>query len=120
MSAVKKSRPDEENKLRTQLKLELERSILVEPADRDFWLANLADMPLPVVKNLLNILVTKNAQIDSYIETALSQDTSQEHLKALRSQVAAIKKQAYKLEEKGVSRGEEGEEEKLLQQLEDL
>lgn len=120
MSPAKKTSSKSEKKLRDQLKTELERSVLVEPTDREYWLSELDNLPMPIVNNLLKILTPRNAQIDSYVETALSQDQNQEHLKALRQQVATIKKQAYKLEEKGVSRGEAGEEEELLQQLEDL
>jgi len=56
----------------------------VEPTDRDFWLANLKAIPLQSVKNLLNILVNRNVQVDAFVETALAQDKNQEHLTALR------------------------------------
>lgn len=104
-------------KLRKELEEELKRSLLLEEADRQFWLDNLATLPLPLVQKLLSILAPRNAQVDGFIETALSQDSKQEHLTSLRHQVAAYKKQAYRLEEKGLAGSERQEEERLLEQL---
>jgi hypothetical protein len=104
-------------KMREQLREELKRSLLLEEADRQFWLDNLATLPLPLVQNLLAILVPRNARVDGFIETALAQDGKQEHLTSLRRQVAAYKKQAYRLEEKGQAGSEREEEERLLEQL---
>lgn len=118
--ATSKDNPVQKNPedlLREQLKNELERSILVEPTDRDFWLANLKAIPLQSVKNLLNILVNRNVQVDAFVETALAQDKNQEHLTALRKKITDIKKSAYKLEEKGESKSEKKQEEDLLRQL---
>jgi len=108
------------SKTREKLRQELERSLLIEPADQDFWLANVDNMPLAIVRNLLKILSPKNAQVDSYIETALAQDQNGEHLKALQSQIAAIKKQAFQKEENQTAQKEERQSEELLEELNHL
>lgn len=106
-------------KLRQQLRDELTRSILVTDADRQYWLDNLDTLPLPIIQNLLAILPPRNAQVDGFIETALAQDQKQEHLTSLRRQVAAHKKQAYRLEEKGHVADQRQKEEELLRQLDE-
>ena len=108
------------SKTREKLRQELERSILVEANDREYWLANVDTVPMPIVRNLLKILTPKNALVDSYLETALAQDKNEEHLKALRSQVATIKKQAFQQEETKVTQKEEHQTEELLEELQNL
>jgi hypothetical protein len=104
-------------KLKLQLKTELERSILLEPEDRNFWLENLATLPLNTVQNLLNILHPKNELVDSYIDAALSQDVNQEHLKALQNKIKKIKQEAFKIEEKSETKSEQQTGEDLLGKL---
>jgi hypothetical protein len=111
---------NQDAELKKQLKSELERSILIDEEDRKLWLSNLDTLPLPIVRNLLKTLVPGNAQVDSYIETALARDQNQEHLLALRKQVAAIKKQAFKLEEKGTVKSEKEQGEELLKKLDQV
>jgi hypothetical protein len=103
--------------LKMQLKNELERSILVDQEDRDFWLAQLPTLNLVTVQHLLDTLTPSNAIVDSYVDTALAQDENQEHLIALKAKFANIKKEALRIEEKSQNKGESAEEEKLLEEL---
>lgn len=112
--------PDRLEELKIQLRKELERSIIIEPADRQFWLSNLDTLPLPTIQNLLKILRPKNDAVESMMETALAQDKNEEHLKALRTEVARIKQNAFQLEEKSEHQTEEKAEEELLKQLDDV
>jgi len=107
------------DELKLQVKRELERSILITPEDREFWLSNLETLPIHTLQNLIKILKPKNDATDEMIETALSQDKAEEHLNALRADVARIKQHARGLEEKSGKKSEEKEEEELLKQLDD-
>ncbi|MCC6643916.1 hypothetical protein IT411_04160 [Candidatus Peregrinibacteria bacterium] len=105
--------------LRLQLKNELERSILVDPEDRDFWLAQLPQLPATTIQNLLDSLTPANTTVDSYVDAALAQDQNQEHLITLKAKFARIKKEALTIEEKSRSKSESSETEELLKQLDD-
>ncbi len=112
----------EDNKidLQNQVKKELEESLIIEDSERQFWLQNLLVLPEQTLKDLLQILKPKNEAINEMIETALSQDQNQEHLKALRQDISKIKAEAFKIEEKGASSQEETVQAKLLEELENL
>ncbi len=110
---------DQLEELKIQLRHELEKSLLIDPEDRQFWLSNLETLPIPTVQNLLKIIQPKNAATDQMIETALAQDTDQEHLKTLQAQVIRIKQKARGLEEKSGRKKEELQGEELLKQLDE-
>lgn len=108
------------NELKLQLKNELERSILVDPEDRDFWLSQIPNLNLATVQSLLDTLAPANATVDSYVDAALSQDQNQEHLIALKAKFANIKKEALHIEEKSQSKGESAQSEELLKKLDQI
>lgn len=103
--------------LQLQLKTEIEHSILLEPADRQFWLENLPSLPLPILQNVLDSLKSKNQQVDTYINLALAQDQNQEHLKSLKAEVKKIKQNTFKIEEKAETPAQQKTAEKLLDSL---
>ncbi len=105
--------------LRTQLKTELEKSFIIDQADKDFWLSNLDQLPLPTIQNLLDKIAPKNALVDNYIDTALSQDQNQEHVKALKADLNRIKQHAFQLEEGSQSGEKQAQEEELLKKLDE-
>ena len=113
-------RPDRLSELKTQLQIELERSVLLEESDRTYWLLALPNLPLTAVQNLLEILRTKNQQVDQYIDKALSADEHQEHLAKLRADIARIKQGAFKIEEKSQSGQQTQQQEDLLKELDQL
>lgn len=106
--------------LKLQLKAELERSILLDPPDRSFWLISLPTLSITTVQNLLDALRPKNQLVDSYIDAALSQDKNQEHLRDLQNQIKKIKQNAFKIEEKSAVKSEQKTEEELLGKLGDV
>ena len=106
------------DQLRSQLQTELERSILITSEDRAFWLQELPTLSQKNLEDLFQIIAPKDAVIDDLIETALAQDTDkQEHLQALKAEVARIKRHANVLEEGSEKVSEEAEGEALLSQL---
>jgi hypothetical protein len=111
--------PSANNTDRELLRRELERSILVDPEDRAFWLSQVETLSISSVKRILSYIQPKNAKVDDFIETALAQDQKQEHLAKLKQQFAQIKREAFLLEEKGQTTSEQKQEEDLLKQLED-
>lgn len=106
--------------LQQQLKTELERSILVDAEDRDFWLAQLPELNLSTVQHLLEAVSPANATVDSYVDTALAQDQNQEHLIALKAKFDQIKRTALQMEEKSTSKTELSQSEDLLKQLDQI
>lgn len=114
------ARPDRLSELKTQLKIELERSILLEESDRTYWLLSLPNLNLTAVQNLLEILRSKNQQVDQYIDKALSADQKQEHLTKLRADISRIKQGAFKIEEKSESGQQNQQQEDLLKELDNL
>jgi len=106
--------------LRQKLQEELQRSILLEDAEKAYWLSQLPELPRLSIENLLKTLIPKNQVADMYIQTALSQDKQQEHLKSLQPKVKKIIQQAYQVEEKTEVKTAEKTEEDLLGQLDDL
>ncbi|MGL5830595.1 MAG: hypothetical protein ACRCZE_00415 [Candidatus Altimarinota bacterium] len=106
--------------LQQQLKNELERSVLVEPEDRDYWLAQLPELNLVSIQHLLEAIAPANATVDSYVDTALAQDQNQEHLIALRAKFDQIKRTALQLEEKSSNQTELSQSEDLLKQLDQI
>lgn len=106
--------------LRNQVKQEFESSLIIDELERKFWLDNLNQLPQPTLENLLKILKPKNEAVNKMIETALSQDQNQEHLTKIKQEFANIKKEAFKIEEKGESSQEKTVQAKLLEELENL
>ena len=103
--------------LKLQLKTELERSVLLEPEDKKFWLENLDTLPQISVQNVLKALQPKNQLVDSYVDAALSQDKGQQYLKDLQNQIKKIQQDAFKVEEKSEAQAEQTSEEELLGKL---
>lgn len=106
--------------LKLELKAELESSLLLDETDREFWLANLADLPITTVQKLLAALQPKNRLVNSYIEAALEKDTNGNHLRDLQNQIKKIKRDAFKIEEKSDTSTEQKMEEVLLSKLDDV
>ena len=115
--------PTEEKSLEELKKIlreEIERSILIEDAEKKYWLDQLETLPLESVKRLINMIKPRNEKVDGLVELALSQDKNQEHLKKLKQEFAKIKKGYLQLEEGAEHEEEEEKGEKLLKQLDDL
>jgi hypothetical protein len=112
--------PDQLTQLQLQLKNELENSILVEPEDRDFWLAQIPQLDSGTIQRLLETLTPANQLVNTYVDTALAEDKNQEHLLALKAKFDQIKKTALKLEEKTTSKSEQSQTEELLKQLDQI
>lgn len=110
---------DRLSELRAQLKTELEKSFIIEQQDKDFWLANLDQLPVTTIQNLLDKITPKNALVDNYIDTALAQDQDQEHVKALKTELNRIKQHAFQLEEGSQSGEKQAQEEELLKKLDE-
>lgn len=111
---------DRLEELKMQLKSELEKSMLIDEPDRDFWLDSLPNLPIVTVQNLLEALRPKNQLVTEYINAALGQDENQEHLTALKNKIKSIKQNAFKVEEKSVSKSEEKTGEDLLEKLDQV
>ena len=70
-------------KLLQKLKWELEKCLLIEKTERDFWLKNLGDLPMETAVNVLASLESKNKQFEDYVMTVLANDTDQKYLNYL-------------------------------------
>jgi len=103
--------------IREELKKELEKCLLIEKTERDFWLKNLPTLPFNTALNVLKSLEAKNNQFEEYVMTVLANDPDQKYLKQLKADIKKIKQNAFKLEE-----GEEAKvaESKLLEDLDKI
>lgn len=108
------------DQLRSELKNELENSILVDAEDRDFWLAQLPELPESTLQHVLDAIAPANQQVNAYIDAALAQDQNQEHLIALKAKFDQIKKTALKLEEKSSGKADVSQTEDLLKKLDKI
>ena len=87
-----------EKKLLIQnLKKEMEKSLLLETADKQYWLQNLETFPELMLSSFYNFLKPKNDLVDEAIMRTLRQNP--DALPDLKNKIAKIKRTLQELEE---------------------
>lgn len=90
---------------------ELERSLLLEETEKDYWRNRAATMPLQILQNTCTLIKKKNQIVDKYISAALDEDPSGNYQKGLQELINKIKTDTYSIEQKS----EQAEAEKFLE-----
>ncbi len=104
-------------KLIQEVKDGMEKSLIISPEDKSYWLPRLDDLPVPVLENILRMVKSKNDIIDGYISDALSGDTDGKYMAGLKAKVREIKQKAFNLQEKSENKAEEKKMEKMLKNI---
>ena len=93
------------NQLREKLRAELEKSILLDESDRDYWLKALPDLPEESVRAVLKDISGADKQVDKYLMAALEADPK--IISKLKSKTNIIKKTAFEIDRKAESQSAE-------------
>ncbi len=99
-----------------QFKAEVQRSLLLEDSDKQYWTTNTATLPESLINYFYNLIKAKNKLIDSYIQKAIEQKP--ELVAEFKNKITKLKKDLLKLEEKESST--RSAEEILEQELKNL
>ncbi len=91
-----------------QFKSEVQKSLLLEEADKQYWLENAEKLPVSLIKAFFEELKKKNNVMNSYIQAAVDADPSL--ISELKNQLRSIQSHILKLKEKSESSGEKIEE----------
>lgn len=101
------------NKFKENFIFELQRSHLLDDGVRDYWIYNTDQLPEPLLKNLYQVVKSKNDKVEQCIRVALDNDPDHQFLKELKEKVKEIKKGSLALEEAQTSDAEGLLEEQL-------
>lgn len=80
------------------VKIEVQKSLLLDSAEKKHWLAEAKTMPISLLTHFLKILTEENAQIQTFIKKAI--DTDPNISTALKEKIASTKKRILTLKEK--------------------
>lgn len=83
----------------TQFKAEVKKSLLLEEADRQYWLANCENLPNSFLLSVYRLLKTQNGSIEEYIHVALENDPDHIHLTALKAKIKKLQLEAMEIDE---------------------
>lgn len=79
---------------------EIKKSLLLDDADKQYWLENGKNLPDVIIEGVYNAVKAKNDLMQIYIKTALKNDPDQNYLKQLKTKIKEIKSETLKLSEK--------------------
>lgn len=82
----------------TRFKTEVQRSLLLEEADKVYWLENAEKLPVSLVEAFFDLIKAKNELIDVYIQKAIEEKP--ELVAEFKNKITKLKKDLLKLEEK--------------------
>lgn len=100
-----------------KLKLLIEKSILMDEEDSDYWLGKMPGMPDVILDGVIAAIEKKNAIAEGYIKEELKNDKNGESLEGLRELVKSARTKAVAMEER--FQGGRAEED-ILKQLETI
>ena len=84
----------------TQFRSELQKSLLLEEVDKQYWLENCEKLPVAFLKSVYRLIRGKNKMMEKYIHTALENDTDHVHLADLKAKIKKLKLQSMEIDEK--------------------
>lgn len=88
-------------KIEKRLKEEIQKCIILDPEDRDFWLSQIDILPNNILENVISIVEKKNKLMDEYISAALEKDLNHLYLTKLKQHIQLLKEKAFAIDESG-------------------
>lgn len=89
-----------EEKTVQKLKTEIEKSILLDETEKQYWLDILDKLPDVILEGMYKTIKAKNDLMQTYISTALKNDPDHEYLNQLKTKIKKIKNTALQISEK--------------------
>ena len=106
-----------EPKLIVKLKAEIRNCLLMEEADKSYWLENAELLPESILKTVIAKIEAKNKIMDQYLMAAMKGDPDGRYLNELKANIKKIKETAFAMEK---NTDEKTAEEDLLRQMGNL
>ena len=95
------------------LKLLIQKSILLDESDGEYWLSKLPSMPDEILDKVIAAVEKRNALAESYIKQALKDDEKGTTVEEMKELVSSTRNTAVSMEEK--YQGGKAEEEIIKQ-----
>jgi hypothetical protein len=114
MPKIKKPEPASKEQFLLQFKSAMESCLLLDDADKQYWLENAEKIPMDVLRNVYREVQKKNKSVEKFIKTALENDPDHLYLAELKNKVAKLKRNTKEMAEKAG----ETEPENILKQME--
>ena len=87
-------------RIKKEFKSEVEKCLLLDEADKKYWLENAENISPDVLESVYNVVKNKNDLMSKYISTALANDPNHEILAELKQKIKSIRSGSLKLAEK--------------------
>jgi hypothetical protein len=101
--------------LKSELRTELEKCVILPREEKEYWLSMLEKLPLQSIRNVLKIVKEKNEIVEKGLQAAA--DTEQKSLAELKSMIKKVKEGAFELEHKAEGKSAEEELDTMLKQV---